>query len=357
MWFFPLKFKSDVFPIFKRLAMAERQFKTKFKTVQTYWGGEFRNLSHFLSSLGILHRLSCAHTSEQHGFVEQRHQDVVETRLTLLAQSSVPQRFWHFAFETTVYLINRTPSQTTKNTSPFEYLFHHKPDFSFLRVFGCQCYPHLHPYNQHKMDFRSTPCVFLGYNPSHHGYRCLDPSSDRIYIVRHVRFNDTSFLFFTSSTHHSQPNYQQPSPDPYISFYPNPTAPPVPVKHPSPAPFPLLPLLTNPPLLHTYKRHTFPPPKNPTTTTQTPPEPTISPNQPSSPSQPAPDHPPETGSQQPSVSSPPNPPLTSTLPHSRPSNLRPNLKETNSYKPSSFHTTPDSSQTKPPTFTTANTHP
>ncbi|GJR94175.1 hypothetical protein Tco_0266349 [Tanacetum coccineum] len=46
------------------------------------------------------------------------------------------------------------------------------------------------------MDFRSTPCVFLGYSPSHHGYRCLDISTERLYIARHVKTdkNGASFL-------------------------------------------------------------------------------------------------------------------------------------------------------------------
>lgn len=133
-----------------------------------------------------MHRLSCPHTSEQNGIVERRHRHVVETGLTLLAQSNVPKRFWDFTFETVVYLINRMPSRTTMSTSPFELLFKRKPNLSFLRVFGCQCYPHLHPYNAHKMDFRSTSCVFLGYSPSHHGYRCIDPSSDQIYLEFHT---------------------------------------------------------------------------------------------------------------------------------------------------------------------------
>lgn len=33
------------------------------------------------------------------------------------------------------------------------------PNFSFVWVFGCRCYPHLPPYNKHKMDFRSISCV------------------------------------------------------------------------------------------------------------------------------------------------------------------------------------------------------
>ncbi|GJU55993.1 putative ribonuclease H-like domain-containing protein [Tanacetum coccineum] len=76
--------KSDMYSTFKSFVqMVERQFTTKLKNVQTDWGGEFRNLSSFFSSLGIIYRRSCPHTSEQNGFVERRNRHVVETGLTL----------------------------------------------------------------------------------------------------------------------------------------------------------------------------------------------------------------------------------------------------------------------------------
>ncbi|KAJ9563058.1 hypothetical protein OSB04_008218 [Centaurea solstitialis] len=153
-------------------------------------------------SLRVGNGRSCAHTSEQNGLVECRHRHVVETGLTLFARSSLPQRFWYLAFETAVYLINRLPSRVSSNKAPFEQVFKRKPDYSFLRVFGCQCFPYLCPYNHHKIEFRSTPCVFPGYSLVHHGYRCFDPSSDRIYIARHVRFNKHVFPYqpFTNPT-------------------------------------------------------------------------------------------------------------------------------------------------------------
>ncbi|GJR50958.1 retrovirus-related pol polyprotein from transposon TNT 1-94 [Tanacetum coccineum] len=71
---------------------------------------------------GIIHRRSCPHTSEQNVFVERHNRHVVETGLTLLAQTCVPQRFWHYAFDIAVYLINRMPSRTSTNKSPFEHI-------------------------------------------------------------------------------------------------------------------------------------------------------------------------------------------------------------------------------------------
>ena len=81
------------------------------------------------------------------------------------------------------------------NRSPFDCLFQRSPDYHFLRTFGCLCFPFLCPYNNHKLDFRSSPCVFFCYNSSHLGYRCFDIESHRMYISRHVRFHEHVFSF------------------------------------------------------------------------------------------------------------------------------------------------------------------
>lgn len=46
--------------------------------------------------------------------------------------------------------------------SPRHALFHTIPDYTNLKIFGCQCFPHLRPFNKHKFQFRSSPCVYLG---------------------------------------------------------------------------------------------------------------------------------------------------------------------------------------------------
>ena len=83
----------------------------------------------------------------------------------------------------------------SKIDSPFECLFRSTLDYNFLRTFGCLCFPFLRPYHAHKLDFWSSPCVFLGYSSSHLGYRCLDLESHRIYVSRHVRFHENVFPF------------------------------------------------------------------------------------------------------------------------------------------------------------------
>jgi len=194
IWFYPLTAKSDVFAIFHQFqALVERQFSLKIKSVQTDWGGEYRKLNTYFKTIGIHHRVICPHTHEQNGMVERRHRHIVETGLTLLGQCHAPLKYWSYAFESSVYLINRMPTPVLNNKTPFECLLKSTPDYAFLRTFGCLCFPFLRPYNAHKLDFRSTPCVFLGYSTSHVGYRCLDLSSKRIYLARHVRFHENVF--------------------------------------------------------------------------------------------------------------------------------------------------------------------
>jgi histone deacetylase 1/2 len=170
IWFYPLAAKSDVFTVFHRFqAQVERQFSLKIKSVQTDWGGEYQKLNTYIKTIGIHHRVICPHTHEQNGMVERRHRHIVETGLTLLGQCKAPLKYWSSAFESSVYLINRMPTPVLNHKTPFECLLKSTPDYGFLRTFRCLCFPLLRPYNAHKLDFRSSPCVFLGYSNSHLG--------------------------------------------------------------------------------------------------------------------------------------------------------------------------------------------
>jgi len=118
----------------------------------------------------------------------------VELGLTLLAQSSLPSKHWGDSFVTSVYLINRLPPPVLKNESPFSKLFGKPPNYTVLRSFGCLCFPLLRPYTTHKLSFRSKPCIFIGYCANQRGYCCFDPQSQKIYISRHVVFDESRFL-------------------------------------------------------------------------------------------------------------------------------------------------------------------
>ena len=124
---------------------------------------EYVNLSKVLQAQGIIHRFSCPHIHQQNDSTERKHKQIVKIGLTLLTGAFLPLKFWGEAFTTVVQLINYLSTPLLNNQSPIETLFHKKPLYESFRVFGCLCFPYTRPYNQDKLDFRSTPSVFLGY--------------------------------------------------------------------------------------------------------------------------------------------------------------------------------------------------
>uniref|UniRef100_A0A2N9GCF6 Integrase catalytic domain-containing protein n=1 Tax=Fagus sylvatica TaxID=28930 RepID=A0A2N9GCF6_FAGSY len=173
--FYPLKQKSDVESVFINLQnYIKNQFATTIKHLYTDNGGEYLKLRPFLAKHGITSLTTPPHTPQHNGVSERRHRHLVETGLTLLHHSKLPLKYWSFAFEAACYLINRMPTPLLHGKTPFESLTLRPPNYLKLRTFGCLCYPWLKPYNNSKLDPKSTPCIFLGYSLTQSAYKCLD---------------------------------------------------------------------------------------------------------------------------------------------------------------------------------------
>ncbi|PKU67943.1 Retrovirus-related Pol polyprotein from transposon TNT 1-94 [Dendrobium catenatum] len=197
-WIYPLKFKSEVADIFINFKnQVEKSTSRKIKSIRTDGGGEYlsHNFTNFLRYHGISHQISCPYTPEQNGVAERKHRHIIETVRSLLHTAQVPYNYWPDTALTAVYLINCMPSPNTKNVSPFELLHRTKPTYDHLRVFGCACFPLTPPHTRHKLQPNSQLCVFLGYSDIYKGYKCLNLSSQKITMSRHVQFDETQFPF------------------------------------------------------------------------------------------------------------------------------------------------------------------
>jgi hypothetical protein len=106
----------------------------------------------------------------------------------------MPLKFWDEAFLAASYLINRLPSKIIQFENPLERYFGQKPDYSSLHTFGCACWPNLRPCNNHKLQFCSKQCVFLGFSHLHKWFKCLDISTGRVYVSQDVVFDENLFL-------------------------------------------------------------------------------------------------------------------------------------------------------------------
>lgn len=121
-----------------------------------------------------------------------------------------------------MYLINRLSPPS--KPSPWEQFFKKVLDYSQLKVFGCSCYPWFKPYTNSKLVAKSKLCVFIGYNLPHKCYKCLDPIINKVYVSRHVYFNENTFPYHSITlcqTPHLSPSENTLStfsltfPDPY----------------------------------------------------------------------------------------------------------------------------------------------
>lgn len=67
-----------------------------------------------------------------------------------------------------------------------------------LRVFGCKCFPCLHPYKASKLDIKSLPCIFVGYSVQRGSYLYLVLANRQIFSSRDIVFDELDFSLNTS---------------------------------------------------------------------------------------------------------------------------------------------------------------
>jgi hypothetical protein len=135
----------------------------------------------------------CPYTSPQNGKAERIIYSVNNVIRTLLIQASLPERYLAEGLHTATYLLNCLPTTAIQAVCPHLALFSSAPSNEHMHVFGCTCYPNTTATAPLKLSPRFTRCVFLGYSTNHKGYHCLDLSTNRLIVSRHVVFDEDSF--------------------------------------------------------------------------------------------------------------------------------------------------------------------
>ena len=137
---------------------------------------------------------------QYNGTAKRRHKHIVDTGLTLLHQAKVPLKYWSYAFQTVIYLINRLLTLILNFPTPHAKLFNKQPNYNKLKVFYCLCFPWLKPYTSNKLEPKSSPCLFLGYSLNRSANLCMDIQSRKIYNSHHVCFLENEFPLSTPSS-------------------------------------------------------------------------------------------------------------------------------------------------------------
>ena len=94
---------------------------------------EFLSYCH---SHGVKTEFSAPHSPHQNGLIERTWRTLGESTFAMLEESGLNDEFWEYAFQTSVYIFNRTWKKAG-NGIPYSKRFHKIPDLSHLRKFGC----------------------------------------------------------------------------------------------------------------------------------------------------------------------------------------------------------------------------
>ena len=90
--------------------------------------------------------------------------------------------------------MNKLPSSSISNKSPYELLYSKTPTLDHLKVIGCLCYDTVMPKGD-KFSERAAPTIFLGYSELQKGYVLLDIKSKKFLLSRDVIFHENIFPF------------------------------------------------------------------------------------------------------------------------------------------------------------------
>lgn len=201
-WVFLLHNKTEVPYIFRQFIIDNiNQYNLKPKTIKSdnsteFTSAEFRSI---INKHGIHHQFTCLYIPQQNGRVECKHQHIIQVARALKVQASIPDEYWEECVLTAVYLINRTPTLTLDNETPFFRFFKTQPWLHHLQVFGCRAFTKINSKTP-KLGPQSIAGVFLGYSYHSKGYKILYPSTKQILVSRDVTFNEEEFPFSTKTT-------------------------------------------------------------------------------------------------------------------------------------------------------------
>lgn len=149
-------------------------------------------MKNYCKSNSIRHQTSCARTPQQNGLVERRNKSILEIVHASLFDMKVPRQYWGEAVRSAAYIMNRTPSKVIEFVTPIQKLHDiigttQKQNLE-PRVFGCTAYVHQ---SIGKLEPCSIQCVFIGYADLKKGYRCLDPSNNKVHVSCDVSFHES----------------------------------------------------------------------------------------------------------------------------------------------------------------------
>jgi hypothetical protein len=108
----------------------------------------------------------------------------------MLNEKNLQNYFWAEVVATIVYIMIRTPIAAVHGMTPEEKFTGKKLDVSHLIVFGCITYVHVPDEKRSKLNPKAKKCIFIRYSLKQKGYKCFNPSIQKLQMSRDVVFDE-----------------------------------------------------------------------------------------------------------------------------------------------------------------------
>lgn len=182
--------KSEVFDKFKEfVALCRNKFQKLPGCIRSDQGGEYLNkiFDCFLKDNGILKQHTTGYKPQQNGVAERKNRSLMEMARCMLIDARLPNTLWAEAVRTANFLQNCLPCRAVDST-PYELWHREKPKVNHLQIFGSKGYVFIPSEKRRKLDRKSRPMTFVGYDEHSKGYRMVDIKTMEIQVSRDVRF-------------------------------------------------------------------------------------------------------------------------------------------------------------------------
>jgi hypothetical protein len=80
-------------------------------------------------------------------------------------------------------MVNRSPSSSLDDKTPYEVWTGKKPSLSHLRVFDFDAYVYVPKENRSKIDKKVEKCIFIGYKYGLKGYNIWNPKTKKVVYI------------------------------------------------------------------------------------------------------------------------------------------------------------------------------
>jgi hypothetical protein len=169
-------------------------FGLRIKKVRSDNGTEFKNsqIEGFLEDEGIKHEFSSPYTPQQNGVVERKNRTLLDMARTMLYEYKTPDRFWTEAINTACYSINRLYLHRILKKTSYELLTGKKPNVSYFRVFGSQCFILIKRGRKSKFAPKAVEGFLLGYDSNTRVYRVFNKSTELVEVSCDIVFDETN---------------------------------------------------------------------------------------------------------------------------------------------------------------------